>query len=83
LDGAPCPIYRVDVALRGFRVPAGKHQIVCTYDPPSVHTGFRAGAAGLALLLLWTLWIVGTRLTRARPPRTSTAAGAAGASAST
>ena len=83
LDGAPCPIYRVDVALRGFRVPAGKHRIVCTYDPPSVHTGFRAGAAGLALLLLWTLWIVGTRLTRARPPRTSTAAGAAGASAST
>jgi hypothetical protein len=68
LDGAPCPIYRVDVALRGFEVPTGKHQIVCTYDPPIVRTGFRAGAVGCALLILWTLWKVVARL---RPRRTT------------
>jgi hypothetical protein len=56
LDGAACPIYRADVALRGFRVPAGKHRIVCTYDPQSVRTGFRAAAAGGAILVLWMLW---------------------------
>ena len=39
LDGTPCPIYRVDVALRGFRVPAGKHSIVCTYYPPGMRKG--------------------------------------------
>jgi hypothetical protein len=56
LDGAPCPIHRVDVALRGFQVPAGKHQLICTYDPQSVRTGFRAGEAGTAALFLWVLW---------------------------
>jgi hypothetical protein len=56
LDCAECPIYRVDTALRGFHVPAGKHRIVCTYDPPSVRTGFRAAAGGVLLLVLWVVW---------------------------
>jgi hypothetical protein len=56
LDGTACPIYRVDLALRGFQVPSGKHRIVCTYDPRSVRVGFYAAAAGCGLLLLWTLW---------------------------
>lgn len=62
LDDTPCPIYRVNVALRGFKVPVGRHQVVCTYDPPIVHTGFRAGAVGCVLLLLWALWKVVGRL---------------------
>jgi uncharacterized membrane protein YfhO len=57
LDGTECPIYRVDLALRGFQVPAGKHRIVCTYDPPSVRTGLRAAAGAGAALLLWAIWI--------------------------
>jgi hypothetical protein len=56
LDGVACPIHRVDVALRGFEVPAGKHRILCTYEPQSVRTGFRAAGAGCLLLLFWTLW---------------------------
>jgi hypothetical protein len=56
LDGAPCPIYRVDVALRGFQVPAGKHRIVCSYDPPSVHAGFRRAIVGVLVLLFWVTW---------------------------
>jgi uncharacterized membrane protein YfhO len=62
LDGVPCPIYRVDLALRGFQVSAGKHRIVCTYDPGSVRTGFYAAGAGLGFLLLWTLWSLRARL---------------------
>lgn len=56
LDGTACPIHRVDLALRGFQVPAGKHRIDCTYDPRSVRVGFYAAGAGCGLLLLWTLW---------------------------
>jgi hypothetical protein len=56
LDGRPCPTYRVDVALRGFEAPPGKHRFVCTYDPQSVRRGFQAAAAGGVVLLLWTLW---------------------------
>jgi Bacterial membrane protein YfhO len=60
LDGASCPINRVDVALRGFQVPAGKHRIICAYDPPSLRIGFHAAAAGGIALFLWTLWKVRT-----------------------
>lgn len=55
LDGAACPIYRVDLALRGFRLPAGKHSVVCIYDPASVRTGFEVTVAGGAVLLLWCI----------------------------
>jgi hypothetical protein len=55
LDGTPCPVHRVDVALRGFEVPAGKHRLVCTYDPQSVRRGFQAAAVGGLLLLLWAI----------------------------
>jgi hypothetical protein len=61
LDGAACPIYRVDVALRGFRVPEGKHQIVCIYDPQSVQIGFRAAGIGGFFLLAWTIWKLARR----------------------
>jgi hypothetical protein len=57
LDGTECPIYRVDLALRGFQVPAGTHRIVCTFAPASVRTGFRAAAVASAMLLLWAIWI--------------------------
>jgi hypothetical protein len=56
LDGVACPISRVNVALRGFQVPAGKHRIICVYDPRSVRIGFRGAGAGGLLLLLWAIW---------------------------
>jgi hypothetical protein len=55
VDGTPCPIERVDVALRGIRVPAGKHSIEMTYDPPSVRRGFELAAAGALALLAWLI----------------------------
>jgi hypothetical protein len=63
LDGVGCPLHRVDTALRGLRVPSGKHRIELTYDPPSVRFGFQIAAAGGFLLLLWSAAIV---LTTAR-----------------
>jgi hypothetical protein len=71
LDGKPCPIYRVDLALRGFRVPAGKHSIVCTYDPPIVRRSFGIAAAGSAVLLLWSIGKgLANRRARRGPPAT-------------
>jgi hypothetical protein len=68
LDDVACPIYRVDLALRGFQVPAGKHRIVCVYDPRSVRIGFFSATAGGVILLLWLLWTVRADL-RARSLR--------------
>ena len=56
LDGAACPIFRVDVALRGFQVPPGKHHIVCTYDPESVRAGWHGAIVGVLILLFWVSW---------------------------
>jgi uncharacterized membrane protein YfhO len=56
LDGTQCPTYRVDVALRGYRVPAGKHRIVCLYDPQSLRTGIGAATVGGLILLCWAIW---------------------------
>jgi uncharacterized membrane protein YfhO len=55
VDGTPCPIERVDVALRGIRVSAGKHAIEMIYDPPSVRRGFELAAAGALALLAWLI----------------------------
>jgi hypothetical protein len=68
LDSVECPIQRVDVALRGFRVPAGEHTILCHYDPASLRIGFGITAAGCAVLLVWwtRLWWTKQRWTKQR-----------------
>ena len=37
VDGQPAELGRVDYVLRAMRVPAGDHEIVMTFDPPSLH----------------------------------------------
>ncbi|HXY37451.1 MAG TPA: YfhO family protein [Planctomycetaceae bacterium] len=56
IDGSASPIYCVDYALRGFRVPAGKHTIVSTYSPPNLRKGLAITTTGFAGLLLWVIW---------------------------
>jgi hypothetical protein len=58
LNGTACPIDRVDTALRGIRVPAGKHAIELTYDPSSFRLGLKLTAAGGLLLVLWSVALV-------------------------
>jgi Bacterial membrane protein YfhO len=65
IDGFASPTYRVDYALRGFRVPAGKHTIESTYEPPSLRKGLAITAAGGAGLLFWAIWQLLTRRRRA------------------
>ena len=69
LDGSECPIERVDVALRGIRVPSGKHSIEMVYDPPSVRHGFMSCAAGGILCLAWAS-VLSLLAFRRKEPRT-------------
>jgi hypothetical protein len=68
IDGSPSPTYCVDYALRGFRVPAGKHTIVSTYTPPSLRKGLTITAAGGGALLLCAIWQLASRRRRGPEP---------------
>ena len=52
IDGKPAPIYRVNGAMRGAAVSAGRHRLVYTYAPRSFRVGRLVSIAGLAGLLL-------------------------------
>ena len=52
IDGAVAEIGRADYVLRALNVPAGKHEVVFTYDPQSVHTTETIAYCALALLAL-------------------------------
>ena len=52
IDGQPAEIGRADYVLRALNVPAGKHEVVFTYDPQSVHTTEAVAYASLGVLVL-------------------------------
>lgn len=51
IDGAPTPIYRTNVLLRGVEVPAGTHVVEFVYRPASWQRGLWIGAAGWLVLV--------------------------------
>lgn len=60
IDGAPAPIYRTNVLLRGVAVPAGKHRVEFVYRPVAWQQGLWLGTAGW-IVILGLIAGVGTR----------------------
>ncbi|MDE5773599.1 MAG: YfhO family protein [Muribaculaceae bacterium] len=52
IDGQPAQLGRVNYVLRALRIPAGKHEIVMTFNPKSLEITNAIGAGGCILIYL-------------------------------
>ena len=52
VDGTDTQIARADYVLRAIRIPAGKHTVVMTFDPQTVHVTETIAYTALAILAL-------------------------------
>ena len=52
VSGEDVPVVRANYILRAIRVPAGKHEVVMTFDPQTVHTTETIAYGALAVLAL-------------------------------
>ncbi len=68
IDGSEVPIARADYVLRAIRVPAGKHTVVMTFDPQTVHTTEAIAYGALALLALLLIGLCVREVLRRRTP---------------
>ena len=60
VDGKPLELFRADWILRGAFIPAGEHEIVMRFDPPSYAIGEKLSrASSITLLLLLLLSCAG------------------------
>ena len=50
VDGKDVPVARANYILRAISVPAGKHEVVMTFDPQTVHITETIAYSALALL---------------------------------
>jgi hypothetical protein len=55
VSGQDTPVARANYILRAINVPAGKHEVVMTFDPQTVHTTEAIAYTALILLALITL----------------------------
>lgn len=62
VDGKPVEHIRVNYALRGMRVPAGKHEVEFRFEPASFAKGKAISTASSLTLIVGVLGIVGTGL---------------------
>jgi hypothetical protein len=66
VDGAPTPLYRANVSVRGIGLPKGRHQVRFTFDPPGFWRGLQITLLSVSMLLLWA---GGAALADRRVPR--------------
>ena len=62
VDGAETEVGRADYVLRAINVPAGKHEVVFSFNPKSVQTTETIAYAALAALALLVAIVVALRL---------------------
>lgn len=53
IDGQAAPLARVNYVLRAMHIPAGKHEIVMTFDPDSIH--YTSGIAYASVSIIYIL----------------------------
>ncbi len=51
INGDETPIHNVNYVLRGIVVPAGKHEVIFRFDPPSYKVSIRLSLIGLMITL--------------------------------
>jgi hypothetical protein len=68
VDGRPAEIYRTNHTFRGVVVPAGRHQVVFTFEPAGVTEGFVVYLLCLALLAGYGGWLLVDRRRRRAAP---------------
>jgi len=54
-DGEPVPIYKVNGAFRGVRIPAGQSRVEMAYEPTSLRIGIAVSLLTLLVLLIASL----------------------------
>ncbi len=65
-DGKPAPHFRVNYALRGMSIPAGRHEIIFRFEPDVIQKGSQISLAGTGLLALLLLGGIGFELWQRR-----------------
>ena len=69
IDGSQVPLYRANLSVRAIQLPAGRHDVRFTYDPPGFRTGLVVTGTAIAALLLWVIAAAGfERSARSRHP---------------
>jgi hypothetical protein len=75
LDGQPTRVYATNLAMRGVRVPAGKHRVEFYYDQRNINLALTIAAVAGAgcVLALASIWLYDRRSPpRQRPPSVGT-----------
>ena len=57
VDGEPVGLARVDYLLRAIPIPAGRHEVVMTFDPQSLHT--TSAIAYICVVIIYMLCLGG------------------------